>query len=198
MPRHFGGRAPGIAKFTSFTRKLNRWGFKRVARGKEMGAYYHDEFRRGDADACAAMRPLHGGVIGAMVTASAAGDAYSEDDEDDDEKKEDNAREDEATNTINKEDVPVEEALGRGDEMPPPSSRSTNRQPSKLVQPLFSLAREGALQQNLLSSSVQLSPTQHQLQQLALLQHQQKVLQQQQQLMQQQPLAHVLSMKSTS
>ena len=29
------------SKFTSFTRKLNRWGFTRVARGPESGAYYH-------------------------------------------------------------------------------------------------------------------------------------------------------------
>lgn len=28
-------------KFSSFTRKLNRWGFVRVTRGPEMGAYYH-------------------------------------------------------------------------------------------------------------------------------------------------------------
>jgi uncharacterized membrane protein len=29
------------SKFASFTRKLNRWGFVRVTRGPEMGAYYH-------------------------------------------------------------------------------------------------------------------------------------------------------------
>lgn len=29
------------SKFTSFTRKLNRWGFTRVTRGPESGAYYH-------------------------------------------------------------------------------------------------------------------------------------------------------------
>mmetsp|Transcript_33699 Transcript_33699/g.44663 ORF Transcript_33699/g.44663 Transcript_33699/m.44663 type:complete len:97 (-) Transcript_33699:1056-1346(-) len=29
------------SKYTSFTRKLNRWGFTRVSRGPEMGAYYH-------------------------------------------------------------------------------------------------------------------------------------------------------------
>ena len=28
-------------KFTSFTRKLNRWGFARVQAGPEAGAYYH-------------------------------------------------------------------------------------------------------------------------------------------------------------
>lgn len=36
LPRHFDG-----AKFTSFTRRLKRWNFKRVPRGPEMGAYYH-------------------------------------------------------------------------------------------------------------------------------------------------------------
>lgn len=29
------------SKFTSFTRKLNRWGFTRVSKGPETGAYYH-------------------------------------------------------------------------------------------------------------------------------------------------------------
>ena len=36
MPNYFKH-----SKFTSFTRKLNRWGFTRVSRGPEMGAYYH-------------------------------------------------------------------------------------------------------------------------------------------------------------
>jgi HSF-type DNA-binding len=30
-----------LAKYSSFTRKLNRWGFVRVSRGPEIGAYYH-------------------------------------------------------------------------------------------------------------------------------------------------------------
>jgi hypothetical protein len=34
------------SKFTSFTRKLNRWGFTRVARGSESGAYYHPHFQK--------------------------------------------------------------------------------------------------------------------------------------------------------
>jgi len=33
-------------QFTSFTRKLNRWNFNRVARGPLIGAYYHKCFRR--------------------------------------------------------------------------------------------------------------------------------------------------------
>ncbi|KAL3789201.1 hypothetical protein ACHAW5_007473 [Stephanodiscus triporus] len=196
MPRHFGGRASGIAKFTSFTRKLNRWGFKRVAKGKEMGAYYHDEFRRGDADACAAMRPLR--VGGAMATASA------EDDEGDDEKKDDDAREDEATNMPNKEDVPVVEdvkavhsAGGEGDEMPPPSSHRPNGEPSssrlKSSSPStpFYLAHWNALEE-------QRQQQQQQQQQRQQQQQHQPSFGLQQQLMQHQPLAHVLSMKSIS
>lgn len=35
-------------KFTSLTRKLNRWGFTRVTRGSESGAYYHKFFIRDD------------------------------------------------------------------------------------------------------------------------------------------------------
>ena len=30
------------SKFTSFTRKLNRWGFTRISRGVETGAYHHE------------------------------------------------------------------------------------------------------------------------------------------------------------
>jgi len=37
LPRYFKQ-----SKYTSFTRKLNRWGFIRVTRGPETGAYYHN------------------------------------------------------------------------------------------------------------------------------------------------------------
>lgn len=43
------------SKFTSFTRKLNRWGFSRVCRGPEMGAYYHKFFQRGNYLLCMQM-----------------------------------------------------------------------------------------------------------------------------------------------
>ncbi len=43
------------SKFTSFTRKLNRWGFTRVTRGPETGAYYHKLFQRGDLEGCMQM-----------------------------------------------------------------------------------------------------------------------------------------------
>ena len=36
LPRFFNE-----AKFTSFTRKLNRWRFKRVTKGIESGSYHH-------------------------------------------------------------------------------------------------------------------------------------------------------------
>jgi hypothetical protein len=42
-------------KFTSFTRKLNRWGFTRVTRGPEMGSYYHKLFLREDPSLCLRM-----------------------------------------------------------------------------------------------------------------------------------------------
>lgn len=35
------------SKYLSFTRQLNLWGFKRITRGKDMGAYYHEIFLRG-------------------------------------------------------------------------------------------------------------------------------------------------------
>jgi len=34
-------------KYTSFTRKLHRWGFVKILRGKELSAYFHKSFRRG-------------------------------------------------------------------------------------------------------------------------------------------------------
>lgn len=38
------------AKYSSFTRKLHRWGFMRHFRGDESGAFYHEHFRKGDLD----------------------------------------------------------------------------------------------------------------------------------------------------
>jgi len=43
LPKYFNKQS----KYSSFTRKLNRWGFCRVTRGPESGAYYHQFFRRG-------------------------------------------------------------------------------------------------------------------------------------------------------
>ena len=43
LPKYFHKQS----KYSSFTRKLNRWGFTRVTRGPEAGAYYNQHFRRG-------------------------------------------------------------------------------------------------------------------------------------------------------
>lgn len=44
-----------LSKFTSFTRKLNRWGFTRITRGHEMGAYFHKFFQRDNPRLCMQM-----------------------------------------------------------------------------------------------------------------------------------------------
>mmetsp|Transcript_30479 Transcript_30479/g.43222 ORF Transcript_30479/g.43222 Transcript_30479/m.43222 type:complete len:432 (+) Transcript_30479:262-1557(+) len=45
LPTHFKQ-----AKYSSFTRKLHRWGFQRHLRGNEAGAYFHNLFQRGRLD----------------------------------------------------------------------------------------------------------------------------------------------------
>jgi HSF-type DNA-binding len=50
LPKHFKA-----AKFTSFTRKLNRWGFNRAPRGPETGAYFHKLFLRDKPELCLQM-----------------------------------------------------------------------------------------------------------------------------------------------
>jgi HSF-type DNA-binding len=45
LPQHFK-----TAKYSSFTRKLHRWGFMRHYRGEEAGAFYHNDFQRGRLD----------------------------------------------------------------------------------------------------------------------------------------------------
>lgn len=73
MPKYFGDRSSGVSKYTSFTRKLNRWGYVRVLRGRDMGAYYHERFRRDmDESELAGMRPTRhegGGRGGGTTTA---------------------------------------------------------------------------------------------------------------------------------
>lgn len=39
-------------RYTSFTRKLNRWGFKQLTKGPERGAFRHELFRRDDPLLC--------------------------------------------------------------------------------------------------------------------------------------------------
>jgi hypothetical protein len=48
-------------KFSSFTRKLHRWGFIKILRGKELSAYFHKNFRRGNFELCARMNCSKGG-----------------------------------------------------------------------------------------------------------------------------------------
>jgi HSF-type DNA-binding len=45
LPGHFKS-----AKYSSFTRKLHRWGFMRHYRGEEAGAFFHDDFQCGRLD----------------------------------------------------------------------------------------------------------------------------------------------------
>lgn len=45
LPDHFKS-----AKYSSFTRKLHRWGFSRHYKGDEAGAFYHKEFQRDRID----------------------------------------------------------------------------------------------------------------------------------------------------
>jgi hypothetical protein len=45
LPEHFKS-----AKFSSFTRKLHRWGFMRHYRGEDSGAFYHDDFQKDHLD----------------------------------------------------------------------------------------------------------------------------------------------------
>ena len=70
MPKYFKQ-----SKFTSFTRKLNRWGFTRISRGLETGAYYHPGFKKGNLRLCLQMtcQSLKGpGSAGTASKAAAA------------------------------------------------------------------------------------------------------------------------------
>ena len=45
----------GGHKYPSFTRKLNRWGFRQISRGPDAGAFCHDLFQRDDPSLCRGM-----------------------------------------------------------------------------------------------------------------------------------------------
>lgn len=45
----------GVHKYPSFTRKLNRWGFRQISRGPDAGAFCHELFQRDDPDLCRGM-----------------------------------------------------------------------------------------------------------------------------------------------
>jgi hypothetical protein len=79
------------SKYTSFTRKLNRWGFVRVTKGPEIGAYYHKCFQRGNYLLCMQMscqssnkttpRPggmMHGQMDGSNQVSQMAGSLYNQ------------------------------------------------------------------------------------------------------------------------
>eukprot|EP01041_Mallomonas_annulata_P007949 gene7949-16277_t len=55
MPRYFRH-----TKLTSFQRQLNLYGFRRVTRGEDQGAYFHQKFQRGRADFVTEIRRLPG------------------------------------------------------------------------------------------------------------------------------------------
>uniref|UniRef100_A0A7S3VEM9 HSF-type DNA-binding domain-containing protein n=1 Tax=Chaetoceros debilis TaxID=122233 RepID=A0A7S3VEM9_9STRA len=46
------------SKYTSFTRRLNRWKFTIQTQGHKKAAYYHPFFIKGDVQSCEMMRPL--------------------------------------------------------------------------------------------------------------------------------------------
>lgn len=52
---HFKNKAQVVHKYPSFTRKLNRWGFRQVSCGPEAGAFHHDFFRRDNPELCLEM-----------------------------------------------------------------------------------------------------------------------------------------------
>lgn len=43
-------------QYSSFTRKLHRWGFIKIMRGKDLSAFCHRNFKQGEFDLCEAMR----------------------------------------------------------------------------------------------------------------------------------------------
>ena len=54
LPLYFSQESRGV-RYSSFTRKLNRWGFRQISSGPNSGAFYHELFTRDDVEACKAM-----------------------------------------------------------------------------------------------------------------------------------------------
>lgn len=48
-------KTQGVHKYPSFTRKLNRWGFRQISRGPDAGAFCHDLFQRDAPELCRGM-----------------------------------------------------------------------------------------------------------------------------------------------
>lgn len=51
IPKYFSQ-----TKYRSFQRLLNMWGFQRLREGPRKGAYYHDQFQRGNPGLCGSMK----------------------------------------------------------------------------------------------------------------------------------------------
>lgn len=49
------GSKPQVHKYPSFTRKLNRWGFRQISRGADAGAFCHELFKRDEPELCRGM-----------------------------------------------------------------------------------------------------------------------------------------------
>jgi len=53
LPKYFPSNdIRSSTKYASFTRKLNRWGFRQTTRGPDTGAFHHPLFRRDDVRLC--------------------------------------------------------------------------------------------------------------------------------------------------
>jgi len=53
LPRYFPSTdSRSSTKYPSFTRKLNRWGFRQATRGPDTGAFHHPLFQRDDPKLC--------------------------------------------------------------------------------------------------------------------------------------------------
>eukprot|EP00542_Grammatophora_oceanica_P017624 CAMPEP_0194034774 /NCGR_PEP_ID=MMETSP0009_2-20130614/7193_1 /TAXON_ID=210454 /ORGANISM="Grammatophora oceanica, Strain CCMP 410" /LENGTH=326 /DNA_ID=CAMNT_0038675829 /DNA_START=37 /DNA_END=1017 /DNA_ORIENTATION=- len=52
LPKFFPSNDSKSPKYPSFTRKLNRWGFRQATRGPDTGAFHHPLFRRDEPHLC--------------------------------------------------------------------------------------------------------------------------------------------------
>lgn len=55
LATYFAGDPRSSTKYPSFTRKLNRWGFRQATRGADTGAFHHPLFQRDSPDLCLEM-----------------------------------------------------------------------------------------------------------------------------------------------
>lgn len=83
IPRYFTEGASKSTRYHSFTRKLNRWGFKQITRGPDTGSFSHAKFHRDDPALCLHMvckttrkpKASDSAAIQATAAAGAAGRA---------------------------------------------------------------------------------------------------------------------------